>query len=466
MVRFNTQFEKSSMLEFVDRWAGFQDRMSRREVLAFGGIGTLGLSGRTVKAAAAKSNSHGTAKRLIFLSLFGGPPHQETYDIQHEAPSGLRGEFQSIPTSLPGFRICEYMPKLAKLAHVYTIIRSMTHNDNGHESAYYALMTGRPHPQSNSVARPTPSDYPNYGSVLSYLRPTDRAVPDFVLTGGLISTQIGQTGGFLGPSWSPYVIKKDADKPDFEVPEFTLPESVSVDRLDGRRRLLGRLSIRDAASRQKSRLRDFSTYQQRAFDMLTSPRTQASFNIESESPAVRAAYGHHPFGQNLLLARRLVEAGVPVVQVNYRNRGDGGLDTHHDNFNICRGHLLPKLDGCISALLTDLDERGLLDETLVVASGEFGRTPKINAQAGRDHWGGCCSLLLAGGGIKRGYVHGSSDRNGAYPASDPIGPWDLYATIMQCCGVDPETTIHDTQGRPHRVCEGAVIDSVLQNSHV
>jgi hypothetical protein len=287
-----------------------------------------------------------------------------------------------------------------------------------------------------------------------------------VLTGGLISTHIGQTGGFLGPSWSPYVIKQDADKQDFRVPEFTLSDDVSIRRLDNRRRLLGRLNVDQAASIQESDASSFATYQDRAFDMLTSPRTQAAFDMESEPPATRAAYGHHPFGQNVLLARRLIEAGVPVVQVNYRNRGDGGLDTHHDNFNICRGHLLPKLDGCISALLIDLEERGLLDETLIVASGEFGRTPRINDQAGRDHWGGCCSLLLAGGGIKRAHLHGSSDKIGAYPATDPIGPWDLYATIMHCCGIDPETVIQDTQGRPHRLCEGAIIGNILQNPHV
>ena len=455
------------MLEFVDRWAGMRDRVSRREVLALGGVGALAQAGRAGTVSGSGQRSRGTAQRLIFLSLFGGPPHQETYDIQHDAPSELRGEFQSVPTSLPGFRICEYMPKLAQLAHLYTVIRSMTHKDNGHESAYYALMTGRPHPQPNTAnAGPTPTDYPNYGSVMSYLRPTDQAVPDFVLTGGLISTHIGQTGGFLGPSWAPYVIKQDADRLDFHVPEFSRSENVSVDRLDDRQRLLGRLSDRDSAARPASNTRTFTRYQERAFDMLTSPRTQAAFDMRAESPATRAAYGQHPFGQNLLLARRLVEAGVPVVQVNYRNRGDGGVDTHHDNFNICRGHVLPKLDGCISALLIDLEERGLLDQTLVVASGEFGRTPRINAMAGRDHWGGCCSLLLAGGGIKRGYVHGSSDKIGAYPATDPIGPWDLYATIMHCCGIDPATMIHDPQGRPHRLCEGAVIDNILQNPHV
>jgi len=454
------------MLEFVDPWAGFHDRVSRREVLALGGIGALSVVGATANASAEKSKLQGTAKRLIFLSLFGGPPHQETYDIQEEAPADFRGEFQSIPTSQPGFRICEYMPKLAKLAHMYTVIRSMTHPDNGHESAYYALMTGRPHPQPTSIASPAPTDFPSYGSAISYLRPIQKPVPSFALTGGLISTHIGQTGGFLGPSWSPYVLKQDANEPDFNVPEFTLLDDIPLTRLDSRQGLLDRLNAREQAPKQPAGAGSFSTYQERAFDMLTSARTRAAFNIDAESPATRAAYGDHPFGQNLLLSRRLVEAGVPVVQVNYRNRGDGGLDTHHDNFNICKGHLLPKLDGCISALLIDLEERGLLDETLVVASGEFGRTPRINSNAGRDHWGGCCSLLVAGGGIKRGYLHGSSNRTGAYPATDPIGPWDLYATIMYCCGIDPETTIHDSQGRPHRLCEGAVIENILQKSNI
>ena len=435
-------------------------------MLTLGGIGEITVGGAAAKAAARESKARGTAKHFIFLSLFGGPPHQETYDIQEEAPADLRGEFQSIATSQPGFRICEYMPKLAKLAHMYTVIRSMTHEDNGHESAYYALMTGRPYPQPNSAnARPAPTDFPNYGSALSYLKPTQKPVPSFVLTGGLISTHIGQTGGFLGPSWSPYVLKQDANEADFKVPEFTLWDDIPLPRLDSRQELLNHLNARDNAPRQSAGAGDFSIYQERAFDMLTNARTRAAFNIEAEPPATRAAYGDHPFGQNLLLCRRLVEAGVPVVQVNYRNRGDGGLDTHHDNFNICKGHLLPKLDGCISALLIDLEVRGLLDETLVVASGEFGRTPRINSNAGRDHWGGCCSLLLAGGGIKRGYVHGSSNRTGAYPATDPIGPWDLYATIMQCCGVDPNATIHDSEGRPHRLCEGAVIENVLQKSH-
>lgn len=451
------------MFAFADPWARMTDRLSRRDALAIGGLSLSGGAAARTAAHAGDTAVQPTAKSLIFLALFGGPPHQDTWDLKPEAPAEIRGEFAPIDTSLPGFQICEYMPRLAQLAHQYTVIRSMTHRDNGHESAFYALMTGRPHPQPNTIAKADAGDFPCYGSAMTYVRPPQQSVPAFVLTGGLISTRIGQNAGFLGPSWSPYVIRKDANDPDFRVPEFALPADVPVDRLQRRHQLLEEVGL-PVASRRASEAAQFPVYQQRALDMLTSPRMTRAFDIESESPATRAAYGRHPFGQNLLLCRRLVEAGVPIVQVNWRNRGDGGLDTHSDNFNMCKGQLLPKLDGCLSALLTDLDERGLLEETLVVAAGEFGRTPHINANAGRDHWGGCSSILLAGGGIKRGFVYGSSNRTAAYPATNPVGPWDLYATILHCFGIDQETLVHDAAGRPHKLCEGRVIADVLQRA--
>ncbi len=451
------------MFSFADRWAGISDGVSRREALAVGGMSLLGGVGTAKPAAGAETAARPRAKSLIFLALFGGPPHQDTYDLKPEAPAEIRGEFEPIETSLPGFWICEYMPKLARLAHKYTVIRSMTHKDNGHESAFYALMTGRAHPQPNTIAKAAATDFPSYGSAMNFVRPPTEPVPGFVLTGGLISTRIGQNGGFLGPSWSPYVIKGDANEPSFRVPEFTLPAEVPVPRLHRRQDLLGALDATVATS-DHSAAAGFPKYQQRAFDMLTSPQMQRAFDLAAESPTTRAAYGDHPFGQNLLLCRRLVEAGVPIVQVNWRNRGDGGLDTHSNNFNMYKGLLAPKLDGCLSALLTDLDERGLLDETLVVAAGEFGRTPRINKDAGRDHWGGCNSILLAGGGIKQGFVYGSSNKTAAYPATNPVGPWDLYATILHCFGIDQETTLHDTEGRPHRLCEGTVIADVLDRA--
>ncbi|MBX3438308.1 MAG: DUF1501 domain-containing protein, partial [Planctomycetaceae bacterium] len=329
--------------------------------------------------------------------------------------------------------------------------------------AFYALMTGRPHPQLNTIVSAASTDFPNYGAILSHLRPTQRAVPNFVLTGGLISTHIGQTAGFLGPRLGPYVIKGDAHEPTFAAPEFSLPADMSSLRLHRRQELLDQVGTH-VATNASARSANFPAYQQRAFDMLTSSQMARAFDMEDESPVTRAAYGHHPFGQNLLLCRRLVEAGVPIVQVNWRNRGDGGLDTHSDNFNMCKGQLLPNLDGCLSALLIDLEQRGLLDDTLVVAASEFGRTPAINANAGRDHWGGCNSVLLAGAGIKRGFVLGSSDRTAAYPATNPVGPWDLYATLLHLCGILPETLIHDPQNRPHTLCEGHVITDVLERA--
>jgi len=436
----------------------------RRAALGIAGLGGVSLWNGGLGQArllAAESTRPATAKSIIFLSLYGGPPHQETYDLKPDAPVEMRGEFESIPTTLPGFRICEYMPKLSRLAHLYTVVRSVTHKDNGHESAFYALMTGWPHPQPNTVARPDPTDSPPYGTLLNYLKPSSRPVPGYVLTGGVTSTGIGQTGGHLGPSWAPYLVQQDANEPSFGVPELTLLDEVPEPRLALRRELLHRLDTSTSVTGKLSR-GEFSSHQRRAFEMLATPETRDAFEIQDESVQTRDAYGHHPFGQNLLLARRLVEAGVPVVQVNWRNRGDGGLDTHSNNFNMCKGSLLPKLDGCLSALLADLEERGLLEQTLVVAAGEFGRTPRINRDAGRDHWAGCNSMLLAGGGIKRGFVFGSSNRTGAYPATNPVGPWDINATMLHCFGIDPGTILPDARNEPRPICRGNVIDDVLE----
>ncbi len=444
---------------------------SRRTALHRLGAGAISLPGLTLwtgppGATAALTDvarQAPTAKSIIFLSLFGGPPHQDTFDIKELAPLEIRGEFKSIATSLNSFRVCEYLPELAKLAHLYTVIRSVTHNDNAHESAFYSLMTGWPHPQPNTNARPHPSDYPNFGVVMEQLRPPDDAVPGFMLAGGVTTGGIGQTAGFLGRSRAPYVLPQDANSPQFSVPDFDLDAEVSNPRLSQRRSLLEHFD--DVTRMADLRVsHQFSAIQSRAFDMLSSTRLRQAFDLSQESPEHRDAYGRNPFGQNLLVARRLVEAGVPVVQVNWRNKGDGGLDTHYDNFNQCKGTLLPRLDACLSSLLIDLTERGLLDQTLVVAAGEFGRTPKINDLAGRDHWAGCNSMLLAGGGIRSGFTYGSSDRIGAYPATNPVGPWDVYATMLHCYGINPETLIHDVTGRPHPICKGTPIHAVLNDS--
>ena len=448
---------------------------SRRAAVQGLAAGAIGLSGLTLwsgplgasRVLAEAVRRAPTAKSMIFLSLFGGPPHQDTFDLKEEAPAEIRGEFQSIATSLNGYRICEYLPKLARLAHLYTVIRSVTHEDNAHESAFYSLMTGWPHPQPNTNAKPSLIDYPNYGVVFEQLKPPDTAVPGFILAGGVTSGGIGQTAGFLDRSRGPYLIPQDANSPKFAVPDFTLDSDAGnsetgTSRLLKRRTLVEQFDAMARIADLKSP-QQFSTIQSRAFEMLASSKLAQAFDLSHESLAHRDAYGRNPFGQNLLVARRLIEAGVPVVQVNWRNKGDGGLDTHYDNFNQCKGTLLPRFDSCLSSLLIDLSERGLLEQTLVVAAGEFGRTPRINDVAGRDHWPGCNSVILAGGGIKSGYVYGSSDRIGAYPATNPVGPWDVFATMLHCYGIDLETVIHDTSGRPHPLCKGIPIFDVLDD---
>jgi hypothetical protein len=442
------------------RTTGVLDSVNRRTALAMGGASAFSLAFMpSMTAVAGDTSVAPTAKSIIFLALYGGPPHQDTYDLKPNAPASMRGEFNPISTTVPGIQFCEYLPKLSKLAHLVTILRSVTHTDNGHESAFYALMTGRPHPQPNTVARPEPRDHPAYGSMINYLKTPTASVPGYVLAGGRTSTGIGQTGGFLGAGWAPYLIRQDANEPGFRVDDLTLPQHISKRRFVDRRDLLERLNAMSRGGDLSDQA--FSTHHEQVFDMLTTASMRNAFAIEDESSLTRAAYGDHPFGQNLLLARRLVEAGVPIVQVNWRNRGDGGFDTHSNNFNMCKGYLLPKLDGCLSALLIDLEERGLLDQTLVVAAGEFGRTPRINRDGGRDHWAGVNSMLLAGGGIKRGYVFGSSDRIGAYPASNPVGPWDVYATMLHCCGIDPAMHVKDSLDRPIPICSGNVIPDVL-----
>ena len=432
---------------------------SRRRWLSTTGAGAFSVAfSPTTRAVTAETSSTPTAKSIIFLALYGGPPHQDTFDLKPEAPVEVRGEFAPIASTLPGLQVCEYLPKLAQLGHLYTVLRSVTHEDNGHESAFYALMTGRPHPQPNTVARPDPRDFPTFGSMISFLHGDRPTVPGFVLCGGRTATGIGQTAGFLGSGWGPYLIKQDANAADFRVDDWSLPADVSGERFLDRRDLLSNLNSYVSISGLSD---TFSAHQQRAFDALTTSAMKQAFRIQDEAPETRARYGDHPFGQNVLLARRLVEAEVPVVQVNWRNRGDGGFDTHSNNFNMCKGYLFPKLDGCLSALLVDLEERGLLDQTLVVAAGEFGRTPRINRDGGRDHWAGVNSMLLAGGGIKRGHIFGASDRIAAYPDSNPIGPGDVYTTLLHCMGVDPRTEVNDRLGRPLLVSSGSVIQDVL-----
>jgi len=439
------------------------DGVTRRELLRFGalGCGVLGAAGLPVGAAAAPA--FGRAKSLLFISLFGGPSHQDIWDLKPDAPSEVRGEFKPIETNVPGVRIGEHLPKLARMADRYALIRSVTHKDNGHGSAMYTNFTGWPHPLPNTNPIPDANDYPAYGSVLGALRPPPGSLPAFVAVGGtqfVCGNQIpGQRAGFLGPGHEPFVVNGDPNAANFSVPELSLPRDLPTLRLDRRRSLLASVERTARLAERGAPAAGMDAVQRRAFDLLANQRIRDALNLAPEKAELRERYGRDTFGQSLILARRLVEAGVPCVTVNW-SRG-GPWDTHGNNFPALKNSLLPPFDRSFAALLQDLTDRGLLESTLVVCTGEFGRTPRVNATAGRDHWAGVYTVVLAGGGIQGGRVYGASDAEAAYPAADAVGPWDIAATAFHCLGVAPDTEVRDRFGRPLRICRGEPIRGVL-----
>jgi len=436
------------------------DGVSRRDLLRFGSLASLGLLS---PGSAEALPAGGRAKALLFISLFGGPSHQDMWDLKPDAPSEIRGLFNPIETNVSGIRICEHMPLLAKRADKYALVRSMTHPDNGHGSAMYAAFTGFPHPRINTNPIPDANDYPSYGAVVSRLQPPREPVPPFVAVGGaqiVCGNQIpGQRAGFLGPSYEPFVVTGDPNNADFRVPELMLPPDLPPLRLDRRRSLLESVErvARLAEAGEPPAALDAS--RRKAFELLASARVRQALDLSPEPAPLRESYGRNTFGQSLVLARRLIEAGVPCVTVNW-SRG-GPWDTHANNFEGMKKSLLPPWDQSFSALLDDLSARGLLESTLVVATGEFGRTPKINKDAGRDHWAGCYTSVLAGGGVQGGRVHGASDAEAAYPARDPVSPADLSATIYHCLGISTEAEVRDQFNRPLRITTGEPVRSLL-----
>lgn len=435
------------------------DGLSRRELLRFGGLAALaGAAPRGSFAAPA-----GSAQRLLFISLFGGPSHQDIWDMKPDAPAEVRGEFKPIPTNVPGIEITEHLPRLSRLAHLYSLVRSMTHPDNGHGSAMYTAFTGFPHRFPNTNPIPSIDDSPSYASVVSRLRPLKTGTPQFIVVGGtqfVCGNQIpGQRAGWLGPAYEPYVINGDPNREGFRVPELTPAPEIGALRLDRRR---GLMNVLDGATRLSERsdvAESLGVAQRAAFELLASERIRAALDLGREPVAVRDRFTRSTFGQSLLLGRRLLEAGVPSVTVNWSTGGP--WDTHGSNFTSLKQKLLPAFDATFSALLTDLHERGLLDSTLIICTGEFGRTPNINKDAGRDHWAGVYTTVLAGGGIQGGRVHGTSDARAAYPASDAVGPADVSATAFHCLGISPESEILDRTARPQRISRGEPIRSLL-----
>jgi hypothetical protein len=399
--------------------------------------------------------------------LTGGPSHIDTLDLKPEAPAEIRGEFRPIATAVPGIQICEHLPRLATRMRHWAVVRSLSHGENSHLPATHRLLTGARMPNQrasdldNVLSR---RDFPCYAAGLSFVRPRHDGIPAGVtLPHALIEgplTWPGQHGGFLGPGHDPLLVTRDPNAADFQMDTFALPPGTDVARVAGRRRLLETLG--GAGEPGGS----FRGHQERAFEMLASGRVAEAFRLERVPERVRDRYGRNQFGQSLLLAKRLVQAGVPVVQANM------GIvqtwDTHADNWGRLRNTLLPWLDQALAALVDDLEVDGRLDETLVAALGEFGRTPRIStlpgsSQAGRDHWASVYSGLFAGGGVRGGRVIGRSDRRGAVPAEVAYTPYDVGASVYRALGVAPDTEVHDALGRPYRLSPGQPIQALFQD---
>lgn len=440
--------------------AGFErSRSTRREALRAGGLVLGGLTLETLfrRKARAEGPRLGRARACILIFQWGGPSHLDTWDPKPEAPEDIRGSFSSIETSVPGIRIGEHFPLLASRARHLAIIRSMSHDDVAHLSTVHRLQTGHLAPRPNSDNDPpSPADWPHLGSILGKVRPAgESGLPLAVTMPWIVSHPAapggkapGQHGGWLGGASDPFLVAADPNAEDFRVPGLDLPDGVGIGRLGDRRGLLGSLSA--GATHP-----DWDTCQARALDALGSAEARGAFDLTREDPRLRERYGRHIHGQCLLLARRLVEAGVALVTVNWHDDGRAFWDTHGNNFERLKNDLMPPADRGFAALLDDLEARGLLDETLVVWVGEFGRAPRITrASAGREHWSRCYSAVLAGGGVRGGVVHGGSDRWGAYPAHDPTSPEDLASTILWGLGVDPSGEVVDPLGRPLRIGAG------------
>ncbi|MBI2803888.1 MAG: DUF1501 domain-containing protein [Planctomycetes bacterium] len=456
-----------------------RDFVDRRTFLVAGGLGFFGLNLATSAAYGdAPRAPRGTAKSTIMIWLSGGASHIDTWDMKPNAVAEYRGPFRAMPTSAPGISLCEHLPHLARQAHHLAIVRSLGDHGRGtgdHHAGYYYNLTGhapdRTFHQLLNARTPYPSDWPSMASVVALKKPPHRFLPNAITLphkeGAPEYTRPGQFSARLGIAYEPVFVDGTRERPlDFTVPALSLRGDVSSDQFLARRELLQTL---DGARRQAQNeaIRDFTINQRRAFTLLASRRTQAAFDLRREPQAIRERYGSSINSTSMLLARRLVEAGVPFVTVFWKGNpalntlcaSGGGWDTHGNNFNCLRDHLLPEFDRPFAALLDDLHQRGLLDETLVLVSSEMGRKPRIGdprsggvGGAGRDHWTACQSILLAGGGIRGGQVYGTSDRRAEYPHDNPVGAEHIARTVFHAMGID-DLHATDREARPFHLME-------------
>jgi hypothetical protein len=426
---------------------------SRRQILQAGAIGYLGLSlPRLLRAEATRTTA--TADSCILVFLNGGPSHLDMWDMKPDAPKEIRGEFKPIATTVPGIQFSEHLPRMARQVHQATVLRSVHHSvNNAHAAAVYTALTGHDRGEIGGGTKPT--DNPAIGSVASIYRPPTTTVVPYVAlpyitkegAGG--PPQPGFFGGLLGRTRDPLWVLNDPNSPTFAVPELTPAGDVPVPRLGDRRDLLRGVGQLDPV-------------QQKAFDLLTSPATQKAFRLDLEPVKTRDSYGRNIYGQSVLLARRLIEAGTRVACISWAPDANATWDTHGNNFVSLKTKLLPQLDAAVSSLIDDLSVRGMLGRTLVVVMGEFGRSPKVNPAAGRDHWNFCYGLMLAGGGVKGGHIFGASDKIGGRPSSNPVVPADVISTIYHCMGISKDLELRDNLDRPFQLVPwGDVIRDVV-----
>ncbi len=459
------------------------DSTTRRELLRLGGLGLIGLSlprllrAESANAATARRTEQPTptAKSCVLFILHGGPSQLDVWDMKPDAPAEVRGEFKPTTTSVPGVQIVEHLPQLAKLAHRFTIVRSMTHGSLFHNSATYLVSTGQTPLRELIAFTVSENDFPHLGAQLALRRPNTSDVPTSVLLPDPISdgpyTTPGQNGGFLGARYAPFRVYGDPNADDFSVDGLADDTLLGADVIARRRSMLRAVNEQLGRLAEHPRIGELDSYQQRAFALLTSQATRRAFELSREPDAVRERYGRHKPGQSLLLARRLVEAGVRLVTVYWGGKVNNPLpywDTHFNNNRRLKEELLPPFDQCFSAFLEDMHERGLLDSTLVACMGEFGRTPRFGQftgngvnETGRDHWSACYSIVVAGGSAPGGRVLGRSDRFAAYPADDPYTPQDLTATILHSLGVNPLDEVRDAFGRLVPLSSGQLRESLF-----
>ncbi len=448
---------------------------SRRAAISVGSMGMLGLTlPRLFAAEQSPEKLVARAKSVIFLYQFGGPSHVDTLDMKMDAPDGIRSKYGQIDTALPGLRICEHLPETAKVMDKVTLVRTVHHSMKNHNSAAYHALTGYSPPVDDIRLKDSIELSPGYGSVVDHLAPNAKTMPTFVALPCVCrdgSVTPGQHASFLGKKHDPLLITSDPNASDFKLPELSLPSNLTPDRLQNRREMQRLVNQQARLLEQSAAARGIDEYYDRALAMLGSTKVRDAFDLSQESATLRDAYGRTTYGQSCLLARRLVESGVKFVNVYFdqsiggRSTTDGGWDTHgfEDTrmYPILKARHLPLTDHTLPVLLNDLDQHGLLDSTLIVWMGEFGRTPKINANISRDHWPFCYTVLLAGGGIKRGYIHGASDKHGAYPDRDAVPLGDLAATMFAALGIDPQAELHDKLNRPLAAANGKPVWSVF-----